>query len=66
MLLAPPPFWYKGPIARHRRQDVTKLIDYMVYNIFEPSLSWVLNHPVISLLAVGALIFFSVRNYRML
>jgi hypothetical protein len=25
-----------------------------------------LDHPIISVLAVGALIFFSVRNYRML
>ncbi|MGE5219941.1 MAG: hypothetical protein ACM3SP_23310 [Chloroflexota bacterium] len=43
-----------------------KFIDYVVVNIFEPSLEWVLNHPIISVLAVGALIFFSVRNYRML
>jgi hypothetical protein len=66
LLFAPPPFWYKGPIPRDRRPDVTRLIDYMVYNVFEPSLNWVLSHPIISVLAVGALIFFSVRNYRML
>jgi hypothetical protein len=41
-------------------------VDYIVQNIFEPSLNWVLNHPIISVLAVAALIFFSVRNYRML
>lgn len=45
---------------------MTRFIDYMVYNVFEPSLNWVLSHPIISVLAVGALIFFSVRNYRML
>jgi hypothetical protein len=41
-------------------------IDYVSYNIFEPALGWVLNHPIISVIAVFALIFFSVRNYRML
>lgn len=45
---------------------MSKFIDYLVINIFEPSLAWVLNHPIISGLAVLALIFFSVRNYRML
>jgi hypothetical protein len=43
-----------------------RAIDYIVQNIFEPSLNWVLNHPIISVLVVGALIYFSVRNYRML
>jgi hypothetical protein len=56
----------KDGFRADRRQDVTRFIDYMVYNVFEPSLNWVLSHPIISVLAVGALIFFSVRNYRML
>ena len=43
-----------------------KAIDYIVQNIFEPSLVWVLNHPIISVVVVGALIFFAARNYRML
>jgi hypothetical protein len=43
-----------------------RAIDYVLNNFFEPALGWVLNHPIISVLAVGALIFFSVRNYRML
>lgn len=41
-------------------------VDYVVQNIFEPTLNWVLDHPIISVLAVGVLIFVSVRNYRML
>jgi hypothetical protein len=45
---------------------MSRLIDYVLYNICEPALGWVLHHPIISVLAVGALIFFSVRNYRML
>lgn len=43
-----------------------KAVNYIVGNIFGPALNWVLDHPIISVLAVGALIFFSVRNYRML
>ena len=41
-------------------------VEYIIQNIFEPSLGWVLNHPIISGIAVLALIYFSVRNYRML
>ena len=41
-------------------------VDYVVQSIFEPALNWVLDHPIVSVLVVGALIFFSVRNYRML
>jgi hypothetical protein len=43
-----------------------RAVDYIIQNIFEPSLNWALNHPVLSVVAVGALIYFSVRNYRML
>ncbi len=43
-----------------------RIIDYTLYNIFEPALGWVLNHPILSGLGVLALIYFSVRNYRML
>lgn len=43
-----------------------KFIDYSLRNVFEPSLNWVLNHPIVSVLAVVALIYFSCRNYRML
>ena len=43
-----------------------KAVDYIVQSIFEPSLNWVLDHPIISVAVVAALIFFSVRNYRML
>ena len=45
---------------------MNRAVDYVVQSIFEPALTWVMDHPIISVLAVGALIFFSVRNYRML
>jgi len=43
-----------------------KAIDYVMINIFEPSLNWALQHPFLSVVIVGALIFFACRNYRML
>jgi hypothetical protein len=43
-----------------------KLIDYLSGHFFEPSLNWAIDHPIISTVAVVALIYISVRNYRML
>lgn len=43
-----------------------RFLDYVFSNVFEPALGWVLNHPIISGVAVLALIYVSVRNYRML
>ncbi len=35
-------------------------------DVFEPGLNWVLSHPIISVAAVFIVLFFSIRNYRML
>ena len=43
-----------------------KLVDYSLRHVFEPSLNWVLNHPIVSVVVVAVLIYASVRNYRML
>ena len=43
-----------------------KAVDYVLINLFEPALNWSLQHPLISVVVVGALIFFACRNYRML
>ena len=43
-----------------------KLIDYLSRHVFEPGLNWAIEHPIVSTVAVVALIYFSVRNYRML
>ena len=43
-----------------------KLLDLALRHVFEPGLNWVLNHPIISVVVIVGLIFFSVRNYRML
>ena len=45
---------------------MSRFIDYMLYNVFEPGLDWVLHHPIISVVAVVLLIYVSVRNYKML
>ena len=43
-----------------------KVFDYSLKYVFEPALHWVINHPIISVVVVVVLIFFAVRNYRML
>ena len=43
-----------------------RAFDYIMINVFEPSLNWALSHPFVSVVVVGALIFFACRNYRML
>ena len=45
---------------------MSRFVDYMLFNYFEPALGWVLSHPIVSRVGVLALIYFSVRNYRML
>jgi hypothetical protein len=45
---------------------MSRFVDYMLFNYFEPALGWVLSHPIVSSVGVLALIYFSVRNYRML
>jgi hypothetical protein len=34
--------------------------------VFEPGLEWVIDHPIISVLVVVALVYWSVRGYRIL
>lgn len=43
-----------------------KAVDYILINLFEPALNWSLSHPIISVVVVGALVFFACRNYRLL
>lgn len=46
--------------------DISRLIDLGLRYVFEPGLNWVLAHPVISLLVVVGLVYWSARGYRML
>jgi hypothetical protein len=43
-----------------------KVLDYSLKYAFEPALHWVVDHPIISVAVVVAMIFFAARNYRML
>ncbi|HEY7716770.1 MAG TPA: hypothetical protein VIE90_19805 [Candidatus Binatia bacterium] len=45
---------------------MSRFVDYIMSNFFEPSLNWVLNHPIVSTIVIALLIYVSVRNYRML
>jgi hypothetical protein len=45
---------------------ISKLIDLGLRYVFEPGLNWVLDHPIISLLVVVGLVYWSARGYRML
>ncbi len=45
---------------------ISKLLDLVLSYLLEPSLNWVLDHPVVSLLVVLGLVVWSVRGYRML
>jgi hypothetical protein len=47
-------------------EQLSRYFDWITRHAFEPTLMWVLNHPIISLVVVFALVWFSVRNYRML
>ena len=45
---------------------VNKLLDLTLRHVIDPGLNWVLSHPLISVVVIAVLIYFSVRNYRML
>jgi hypothetical protein len=43
-----------------------KLLDLALRYALEPGLNWVLDHPIISVVVVVALVAWAVRGYRML
>lgn len=45
---------------------LNKLFDLSMRYVFEPGLYWVLDHPIISVVTVVLLVYWSVRGYRML
>ena len=45
---------------------LSRYFDSVSRHAFEPALVWVLNHPFVSLIVVFAIVYVSVRNYRML
>jgi hypothetical protein len=45
---------------------LSKFFDLTFRYAFEPGLNWVLAHPIISVVVVVALVYWSVRGYRIL
>jgi hypothetical protein len=45
---------------------LSKLFDLTLRYVFEPGLHWVLEHPIISVVVVVSLVYWSVRGYRIL
>ena len=45
---------------------ISQIFNFVSRYMLEPALAWVLDHPLISLLVAFAVVFVSVRNYRML
>jgi len=45
---------------------ITKYFDLTMRYVLEPGVNWVIAHPILSLVVVVALVFWSVRGYRML
>ena len=45
---------------------ITKFFDLTLRYALEPGVNWVIDHPILSLIAVVALVYWSVRGYRML
>jgi len=43
-----------------------KLFDLSVRYVFEPGLEWAIAHPIVSVAVVVALVYWSVRGYRIL
>jgi hypothetical protein len=47
-------------------QWLEKGFDWTVRFVFEPGVEWVIDHPIISVVVVIALVYWSVRGYRMM
>jgi hypothetical protein len=46
--------------------QISRWFGLAVRYAFEPALNWVLNHPIISVVAVVVLVYWAVRGYRMI
>jgi hypothetical protein len=45
---------------------LSRLLDLLLQYVLEPGVNWVIAHPIISVLVVIAMVFWSMRGYRML
>lgn len=45
---------------------LSRYFELISRHALEPALMWVINHPIVSLIVVFAMVYVSIRNYRML
>ena len=45
---------------------ITKYFDLTMRYVLEPGVNWVIAHPILSLIVVVVLVYWSVRGYRIL
>jgi len=45
---------------------LSRYFELISRHALEPALTWVINHPIVSLIVVFAMVYVSMRNYRML
>jgi hypothetical protein len=61
--------YHKEVCAKKGARDMERLnkfFDLSLRYVLEPGLNWVLEHPIISVVVVVALVYWSVRGYRIL
>jgi len=46
--------------------QLSRYFEWFARHVLDPTLVWVLNHPVVSLVVIFVAVYVSVRNYRML
>ncbi len=45
---------------------INKYFDLTMRYVLEPGVNWVIDHPILSVVVVVALVYWSVRGYRMI
>ena len=46
--------------------SIERVTDLILRRVLEPGMYWVIDHPVVTVLAVGALVYWAMRGYRIL
>lgn len=45
---------------------LSRLLDFALDHVMTPSVNWVIDHPIITVAVIVALVFWSMRGYRIL
>jgi len=52
--------------VRGGMEQFSRYLGWFAQHVLDPTLVWVLNHPIVSLVVIFIAVYVSVRNYRML